>query len=114
MALNVKLTATNQNVSSAYFPQIFIIPNQMCPKNNGNVQNVKSYFFFGFVHFHYESILYNGVKMALKTNGHSLQKYCGEYVKWVEEALAEALTTYQKPTDEDGGYVRQSSVKYVK
>jgi hypothetical protein len=43
----------------------------------------------------------------------SLQKYCGEYVKWVEEALAEALTTYQKPTDEDGGYVRQSSVKYV-
>lgn len=40
-----------------------------------------------------------------------LQKYCSEYVKWVEEALAEALTTYQKPTDEDGGYVRQSSVK---
>lgn len=32
----------------------------------------------------------------------------------MEEALAEALTTYQKPTDEDGGYVRQSSVKYVK
>ena len=33
-------------------------------------------------------------------------------MKWVEEALAEALTTYQKPTDEDGGYVRQSSRKY--
>ena len=43
----------------------------------------------------------------------TFQKYCNEYVKWVEEALAEALTTYQKPTDDDGGYVRQSSVKYV-
>ena len=51
--------------------------------------------------------------LNMRIFAYSLQKYCGEYVKWVEEALAESLTTYQKPTDEDGGYVRQSSVKYV-
>ncbi|XP_048583211.1 rapamycin-insensitive companion of mTOR isoform X2 [Nematostella vectensis] len=36
------------------------------------------------------------------------QKFCREYVRWVEELLAESLTTYTKATDEES-YVRRST-----
>ena len=42
----------------------------------------------------------------------SVKVYNKKYVRWVEEQLAETLTTYTKPV-EDGVYVRRSNKKSV-